>query len=122
MAPRSRAGFASRMFAPRVRPDLSLVCDTAQSGGPVHAGRLGGAIVDPSLVLAQVLLRMQAALPSGVAFRPLEEPCRPGGQHPGGSVIRPQSDPVIRRLADGRAAQGRALDQKITNGSALSCP
>ena len=90
-------------LAPRVRPDLILACDTEQSadgvptitvsqrsqaslllrvdtgGGPVHAGRLGGAVVDPSLVLAQVLLRMQAALPSGTAFRPPDEPSRPGG-------------------------------------------
>jgi acetylornithine deacetylase/succinyl-diaminopimelate desuccinylase-like protein len=140
-SPGLRAALTS--LAPRVRPDLILACDTEQSsdgvptitvsqrgqaslllqvdtgGGPVHAGRVGGAVVDPSLVLAQVLLRMQAALQCGVVFRPLEEPCRPGGQR-GGPVIRPQSDAMIRWLAGGRATQGRALDQKITNGSALS--
>ena len=31
-------------------------------GQPVHAGRLGGAVVDPSMVLAQILTRMQAAV------------------------------------------------------------
>lgn len=123
-------------IARRVRPDLILACDTEQSadgvpaitvsqrghaslllqvdcgGGPVHAGRLGGAVVDPSLVLAQILLRIPASLPAGT----------PGLLRPrrGSPAVHPQSDRMIRRLAAGRAMQGHSLNQKITNGAALS--
>ncbi len=132
-SPGLRAALAA--LARRIRPDVILACDTEQSadgvpavtvsqrghaslllqvdagGGPVHAGRLGGAVVDPSLVLAQILLRMQAALPPGTASRP-----QPGRRVP---AVRPQTDQVIRRLAGGRATRGSGLDPMITNGPAL---
>jgi succinyl-diaminopimelate desuccinylase len=122
--------------ARRVRPDVVLACDTEQSaggvpaitvsqrgqaslllqidagGGPVHAGRLGGAVVDPSLVLAQVLIRLEAALPPGS-----NDQSQPGRRPP---AVPPRTDQVIRRLASGRATRGSGLDQRISNGSALT--
>jgi succinyl-diaminopimelate desuccinylase len=136
-----------------LRPDVVLACDTERAadgvpaitvsqrghaalllrvdtgGQPVHAGRLGGAVADPSLVLARVLSRMQAALAAaaGDAAAPntaavVTALAGPGADYAGSPVpvagARP--DDSIRRAAPGRATAGRNLDQKITDGPALS--
>jgi acetylornithine deacetylase/succinyl-diaminopimelate desuccinylase-like protein len=129
-------------IAGRVRPDVILACDTERAtdgvpavtvsqrghadlvlrvdagGQPVHAGRLGGAVIDPSLVLARILVRMQAALPASPQRR-----CPGLGTCPGsgvGPVVRTRPDRTIRQLAAGRATLCCDLDQRITAGPALS--
>ncbi len=133
-------GKALAAIAQRVRPDVILVCDTERGaddvpavtisqrghavlslrvdvgGQPVHAGRLGGAVVDPSMVLAQVLLRMQAAVLGMTRGRRQE----PHHASRGGPLVQTRGDSVIRRLAGGRATLDGALDRRITTEAVSS--
>ena len=127
-------------IAHRVRPDIVLACDTERAadgvpavtisqrghavlslrvdvgGQPVHAGRLGGAVVDPSLVLAQVIIRIQAAVP-GMAHGRRREPHY---ENYGGPPVQTRGNSMIRRLAAGRATLDGSLDRRITTDAALS--
>jgi succinyl-diaminopimelate desuccinylase len=116
-----------------VRPDVVIVSDTERAdldtpavvvsqrgtivvelvvdvgGPPVHAGRLGGAVVDPSVVLTDGLLALRRGLPAWL----------PDRRRPPGNVrVRP--DAAIRRAARGRAVTGRGLDRRITERPSLS--
>ncbi|MFF0267513.1 M20/M25/M40 family metallo-hydrolase [Kribbella sp. NPDC004536] len=76
----------------------TLVVDTG--GTAVHAGRLGGAVVDPSLVLADALRVLREQL---FTVRP---------------AAGTRTDDAVRRAARGRATVGTDLDSRITrNGS-----
>ena len=123
-------------LARTVRPDLVLVCDTERSaagaptvtvsqrghvvmdievdsGGPaVHSGRLGGAVIDPTVVLAAALARMSDA----VASWPTPETGGPSA--PAGAMRLP--DAAIIRAARGRVTTGNHLHRRITDGPALS--
>jgi acetylornithine deacetylase/succinyl-diaminopimelate desuccinylase-like protein len=133
-------GTALAAIAKRVRPDVVLVCDTERAadgvpavtisqrghavlslqvtagGQPVHAGRLGGAVVDPSVVLAQVLVRMQASVCAMTHSRRRE----PDHASRSGPLIQTLDDSTIRRLAGGRATRDGPLDRRITTDAALS--
>jgi acetylornithine deacetylase/succinyl-diaminopimelate desuccinylase-like protein len=133
-------GKALAVLAQRVRPDVILVCDTERGadnvpavtisqrghavlslrvdvgGQPVHAGRLGGAVVDPSMVLVQVLVRMQAAVLGMTRGRRQE----PDHVSHGGPLVQTRGNSVIRRLAGGRATLEGALDRRITTDAVLS--
>jgi acetylornithine deacetylase/succinyl-diaminopimelate desuccinylase-like protein len=82
------------------------------TGGPnVHPGRLGGAVVDPSLVLSEALLALRDELLPGL------------GTHPPsvlGVQLRPRTDAAVERIAGGRAMAGPGLDQRVTLRGALS--
>jgi acetylornithine deacetylase/succinyl-diaminopimelate desuccinylase-like protein len=133
-------GRALAVIAQQVRPDVVLVCDTERGadnvpavtisqrghavlslrvdvgGQPVHAGRLGGAVVDPSMVLAQLLVRMRTAV-LGMAHGRRQEPdC----VRRSGPLVQTRGNSVIRRLAGGRATLDGALDRRITTEAALS--
>jgi acetylornithine deacetylase/succinyl-diaminopimelate desuccinylase-like protein len=84
---------------------------TVDAGGPAaHAGRLGGALIDPSLLLAAVLLEIQDA--SGRWSRP---PSR--GPHLG--LVR-LSDAAVRALAGGRATVDGHLHRRIGLGASVT--
>jgi acetylornithine deacetylase/succinyl-diaminopimelate desuccinylase-like protein len=124
-------------IARRVRPDAVLACDTERAangvpavtisqrghaalllrvdvgGQPVHAGRLGGAVIDPSMVLAQVLTRMQAAVSAMTPARGRD----PGHGRRPRPVVQTRRDSTIRRLVGDRATHGGALERRIT-----TCP
>jgi succinyl-diaminopimelate desuccinylase len=77
---------------------------TVDAGGPaVHAGRLGGALIDPSLVLAAALLDIQDAS-SRWSWRP--------GRGLRLGLVR-LSDAGVRALARGRATVGGQLHRRI---------
>lgn len=124
-----------RRLARRVRPRAVVVSDTERDddgaptvtvsqrghlvaqlevdtgGADVHPGRLGGAVVDPSLVLAEALLRLRDQLLPRL------------GTHPRHAVIRARTrtDPAVARAAGrGRATIGPRLDERITRRGALS--
>jgi succinyl-diaminopimelate desuccinylase len=123
-------------LAARVRPGTVLVCDTEQApdgvpsltlsqrghlevsvdvatgGPPVHPGRLGGAVADPSLVLAAVLHRLAREL----AGDPV--PRLPGP--PPGFRVRRRTDAEVRAAAPGRAPAGTDLETRVTLHPALS--
>jgi acetylornithine deacetylase/succinyl-diaminopimelate desuccinylase-like protein len=127
-------------IAKQVKPDLVLACDTERAvdgipavtisqrghaalslrvdvgGHPVHAGRLGGAVVDPSMVLAQVLIRIQAAVPD-MAHGRRRQPDQPSNGDP---LVQVRDNSTIRRLAVGRATLDGSLDRRITTDAALS--
>ena len=123
-----------RRLAQRVRPRAVVVSDTERdddgaptvtvsqrghivarlevdTGGPdVHPGRLGGAVVDPGLVLAEALLTLRDELLPGL------------GTHPADAVgIQPRvrTDAAVTRAAGGRATTGPGLDERITLRGAL---
>jgi succinyl-diaminopimelate desuccinylase len=84
---------------------------TVDAGGPAaHAGRLGGALIDPSLLLAAALLDIQDA--SG---RWSPRPSR--GPHLG--LVR-LSDAAVRALAGGRATVDGRLHRRIVLGASVS--
>jgi acetylornithine deacetylase/succinyl-diaminopimelate desuccinylase-like protein len=121
--------------ARRVRPDVILVCDTERApdgvpavtvsqrghavldlvvdvGGPaVHAGRLGGAVVDPSHVLARILLDLRADLASGRW---------PDLPRQWGLPVLERREADVARAAGGRAMTGTGLDRRSTAGPALT--
>lgn len=70
-------------------------------GAPVHAGRLGGAVVDPTLVLARALLRAERAV------RALPGP--PPAPYP--------SDAAVRATAGGRAVHADAAARATVRGA-----
>jgi succinyl-diaminopimelate desuccinylase len=83
-----------------------------ETGGPdVHPGRLGGAVVDPSLVLAEALLTLRDELLPSLGTHPA---------HPVGVRTRSRTDAVVARTAGGRAMTGPGLDERITRRGALS--
>jgi acetylornithine deacetylase/succinyl-diaminopimelate desuccinylase-like protein len=81
------------------------------TGGPdVHPGRLGGAVVDPGLVLAEALLKLRDELLPGLSV------------HPADAVgVRPRirTDAAVARAAGGRATAGTGLDERITRRGTL---
>jgi len=84
---------------------------TVDAGGPaLHAGRLGGALVDPSLVLAAALLDIQDAS-SRWSGRP--------GRGPWRGLAR-LSDAGVRALASGRATVDGQLHRRIGLGAAVT--
>jgi acetylornithine deacetylase/succinyl-diaminopimelate desuccinylase-like protein len=81
------------------------------AGGPAaHPGRLGGALVDPSVVLAAALADLHLAS-RGWARRP--------GEAAGPHLLR-LSDSEIRRAAGGRATAAADLHHRVTLGPALT--
>ena len=76
----------------------------------MHAGRLGGALIDPSLVLAAVLLDVQDAS-SRWSWRP--------GRGPRLSLAR-LSDAGVRALAGGRATVDGDLHRRIGLGPSVT--
>jgi succinyl-diaminopimelate desuccinylase len=84
---------------------------TVDTGGPaMHAGRLGGALVDPSLVLAAALLDVQEA---SSRWR-----WRPGGE-PRLGLVR-LSDASVRAMAGGRATVDGQLHRRIGLGPSVT--
>ncbi len=132
-------GAVVRRLARRVRPRAVVVSDTERhhdgtptvtvsqrgrlaarlevdTGGPsVHPGRLGGAVVDPSLVLAEALLLLRTELIPALGARtsaPVDDL--------GGAEVVVRSDAALSRAAGGRATTGQALDGRVTRRGALS--
>jgi succinyl-diaminopimelate desuccinylase len=123
------------LLARRIQPDVVLVCDTerapdgvpsvtvSQRGSlrlglaidtvrrPVHPGRYGGAVVDPSLILSRVLVRWRRLLANPVG-RSLPDQCLP-------RPVTARGDRDLR-LAAGRVAPGSGLDDRVTRAAALS--
>jgi succinyl-diaminopimelate desuccinylase len=123
------------VLARRLRPEVLLVCDTerapdgvpsvtvSQRGSlrlglavdtgrrPVHPGRYGGAVVDPSLVLADVLARWRGVLAV------LTGPPLPDQPLPRPVTTRRDRD---FRPAAGRVALGSGVDERVTGAAALS--
>ena len=85
---------------------LSLRFRVDTGGTPVHAGRFGGAVVDPNLVLASGLARAQQLI------APLRSPCP--------VEARPVPDVWVARHAGGRALVGLGLDERSTRRAALT--
>ncbi|WP_132189229.1 MULTISPECIES: M20/M25/M40 family metallo-hydrolase [Kribbella] len=93
------------------------------TGGPdVHPGRLGGAVVDPSLVLAEALL----ALRDGLLPQFDTNPAQYLGAHPAqykgagaAQYVEARTDAAVARAAGGRAMVGAGLDERITLRGAL---
>jgi acetylornithine deacetylase/succinyl-diaminopimelate desuccinylase-like protein len=126
---------AAAWVARRWRPDVILVSDTERAadavpsltvsqrgtvrarlqvdvgGGPVHPGRLGGAVCDPSLLLSATILRLHESLARLVGQDPpsLRE-----------MVIRSRSDQQIQRAAGGRLVEAGQLDRRVTRGTTMS--
>jgi succinyl-diaminopimelate desuccinylase len=123
-----------RGLARRVRPRAVIVSDTERdddgaptvtvsqrghivaalevdTGGPdVHPGRLGGAVVDPSLVLAEALLTLRDELLPGLGAHPVDAV---------GVQPRIRTDAAVARAAGGRAMTGPGLDERVTLRGAL---
>jgi acetylornithine deacetylase/succinyl-diaminopimelate desuccinylase-like protein len=130
-------GFAAvaRRLARQVRPRAVVVSDTERdddgaptvtvsqrghltaelvvgAGGPeVHAGRLGGAVVDPGLVLADALTALRDGLVPSLGT---------ASTRAGGVLPRRRSDAAVTRAAGGRATMGVGLDERITRRAALT--
>jgi acetylornithine deacetylase/succinyl-diaminopimelate desuccinylase-like protein len=127
-------GAMLRRLARRVRPRAVIVSDTERdddgaptvtvsqrghivaelevdTGGPdVHPGRLGGAVVDPSLLLAEALLTLRDDLLPSLVTRPTETI---------GVQLRTRTDAAVARAAGGRAMTGPGLDERLTLHGAL---
>jgi len=123
-----------RRLARRIRPRAVVVSDTERDddgtptvtvsqrghlvarlevdtcGPEVHPGRLGGAVVDPGLVLAEALLTLRDHLLPGLATHPADA----DGVRP-----RIRTDAAVARAAGGRATTGPGLDERITRCGAL---
>lgn len=132
-SPGLAAGLAT--LARHVRPDLVLVCDTeraadgvpsvtvsqrghldlavqvATGGTPVHPGRLGGAVVDPAVVLSQVLVRLTAVLDAAG---------RRGARSSAHPRLHRRTDGQVATAAGRRATTGTGLDRRTTELPALS--
>jgi succinyl-diaminopimelate desuccinylase len=117
---------ALREVARTVRPDLVVVSDTRRltdrvpavtvsqrglvsaglrvevGGSPVHAGRRGGAVVDPGVVLAEALSRLAAVLPRAVPPAAVRH-----------DVVT-LSDRRVRAEVAPRATHASHLDDRIT--------
>jgi succinyl-diaminopimelate desuccinylase len=105
---RASAGRPAVTVSQRGQIALRVTVDT---GGPAaHAGRLGGALIDPSLVLAAALLDVQDAS-SRWSWRPSRRP-RLG-------LVR-LSDAAVRALAGGRATVGGQLHRRIGLGASVT--
>jgi len=99
---RAGADCPSVTVSQRGRLALHVEVDT---GGPaVHPGRFGGGVIDPSLVLARVLVELERW---SVGWR---EPVR---RPPPVRVTR-LSDREIRRRVLGRATEAADLDHRVT--------
>jgi len=118
-----------------VQPDLVLVCDTERApdgvpsvtvsqrghldltvgvdtgGTPVHPGRLGGAVVDPAVVLSQVIVRLTAVLAEEGRRRP---------PRPGPARLRERTDEQVASAAGARALARAGLHRRVTELPALS--
>jgi succinyl-diaminopimelate desuccinylase len=92
------------------RGQIVLKVTVDAGGSAVHAGRLGGALIDPSLVLAAALLDVKDASSHWV-YRP--------GQGPRLTLVR-LSDNGVRRLAGGRATATRDLYRRVSLGAAVT--
>ena len=127
-------GTVLRRVAQRVRPRAVVVSDTERDddgaptvtvsqrghlvarlevdtgGSAVHPGRLGGAVVDPGLVLAEALLTLRNELLPRLGVHPVDA----GGVQP-----RTRTDSAVTRAAAGRATTGPGLDERITRCGAL---
>ncbi|MGW6199990.1 M20/M25/M40 family metallo-hydrolase [Kribbella sp. NPDC055110] len=82
------------------RGQLTATLTVDTGGTAVHAGRLGGAVVDPSLVLAHALRTLRKEL--FIASAPASS----------AAVVR--TDTSVRRAARGRATVGAGLDERVT--------
>jgi succinyl-diaminopimelate desuccinylase len=126
-------------LAARVRPSVILVSDTdatpdgtpsvtisqrghavldftVDTGGvAVHSGRFGGAVVDPSDVLARVLVEMRTILMTDPRMAATD--LRRGDQMQRRVTI---PDDHIRRAAGYRAITGTALHRRIGDGPAMT--
>jgi acetylornithine deacetylase/succinyl-diaminopimelate desuccinylase-like protein len=124
-----------RRVARRIRPRAVVVSDTERdddgaptvtvsqrghlvaqlevdTGGPaVHPGRLGGAVVDPGLVLAEALLTLRDELLPRLGACPVNAT---------GVQLRSRTDAAVTRAAGGRATTGPGLDERVTLRGALS--
>jgi acetylornithine deacetylase/succinyl-diaminopimelate desuccinylase-like protein len=124
-------------LATRIRPDFVVASDTdaAPDGTPaitisqrghavldivietggvaVHSGRFGGAVVDPSDVLARTLVRMRAALMAAADCPP-----RPRAGAEWRRVSVPDAD--IERAAGQRVMTGAGLHRRIGTGPSMS--
>jgi acetylornithine deacetylase/succinyl-diaminopimelate desuccinylase-like protein len=124
-----------RRLPRRVRPRAAVISDTERAedgrptvtvsqrghviarlevdtGGPdVHPGRLGGAVVDPSLVLAEALLTLRDKVIPDLGAGPVWT-----------AGVRPstRTDAAVARTAGGRATVAPGLDDRITRRGALS--
>jgi acetylornithine deacetylase/succinyl-diaminopimelate desuccinylase-like protein len=98
------------------RGHAALLLRVDAGGQPVHAGRLGGAVIDPSIMLAQILARMQSAVSAMTPAHRRD----PGHGHRPRPVVQARRDSTIRRLAGDRATHGEALERRITICPAFS--
>jgi succinyl-diaminopimelate desuccinylase len=87
---------------------LRVTVDTG--GEPVHAGRFGGAVLDPTLILSRVLTTVANVIDTVPAAM------RPGS----GMIVEGRTDAAIRHATGGRATPFDALEQRITQTSAIS--
>ena len=118
----------------RLRPDVVLVSDTERAdgrtpavvlsqrgqlsleirvhaGGPaVHAGRLGGVVVDPCAVLVAVLASVRRGLSAWA----------PPANFPAALPVVRRTDAELVRAARGRAVVGTRLDHRLTHRAAVS--
>jgi succinyl-diaminopimelate desuccinylase len=92
------------------RGHLVARLDVDTGGSAVHPGRLGGAVVDPGLVLAEALLTLRNELLPRLGVHPVDA----GGVQP-----RTRTDSAATRAAAGRATTGPGLDERITRRGAL---
>ncbi|GAA1654349.1 dipeptidase [Kribbella alba] len=133
-----------RPLARRVRPVAVVVSDTERdddgaptvtvsqrghlvarlevdTGGPdVHPGRLGGAVVDPGLVLAKALLTLHDELLPTLGARPADALGAQPRMRTDGVQPRTRTDAAVARAAGGRAMTGPGMDERITTRGALS--
>jgi acetylornithine deacetylase/succinyl-diaminopimelate desuccinylase-like protein len=124
-----------RRLARRIRPRAIIVSDTERdddgaptvtvsqrgnivadlevdAGGPdVHPGRLGGAVVDPALLLAEALLALRDHLLPNLRTQPTNAL---------DVQLRTRPDAAVARAAGGRAITGSGLDKRITLSGALN--
>jgi acetylornithine deacetylase/succinyl-diaminopimelate desuccinylase-like protein len=106
---RDDAGAPTVTVSQRGHLDARLEVDT--SGPDVHPGRLGGAVVDPSLVLADALLTLRDELLPALGTHPANLP---------GVQLHTRPDAAVVRAAGGRAMAGPGLDQRATLRGAVS--
>ena len=78
-------------------------------GSDVHPGRLGGAVVDSGLVLAESLLALRDELVASLRFH----------SNDGAIPLRCRSDAAIAWAAGGRATVGAGLDRRVTRSGNL---
>jgi succinyl-diaminopimelate desuccinylase len=105
---RAGAGRPAMTVSQRGHIVLNLRVDT--QGPSVHPGRLGGAVVDPSMVLAAALVDLGAAAKRW-GFRPIRQLPFP--------VLR-RSDVDVRNSARGRATRAGKLHRRVSLGPAVT--